>query len=55
MIGSFSVGKTNEKQTGHPINPCIAAGTIESLARKAVRSGQGWLCAPANPLGLSSA
>ncbi|TWT84865.1 hypothetical protein CA13_63460 [Planctomycetes bacterium CA13] len=31
-----------------------AAGTPESLAREAVRCGQGWLCAPENPLGLSS-
>ena len=32
-----------------------AAGTPESLAREAVRSGQGWLCARENPLGLGSA
>ncbi|MFG0289602.1 MAG: hypothetical protein ACF8CQ_15590, partial [Rhodopirellula sp. JB044] len=31
-----------------------AAGTPESLAREAIRTGQRWLCAPENPLGLSS-
>ena len=30
-----------------------AAGTPESLAGEAIRRGQGWLCAPENPLGLS--
>lgn len=30
-----------------------AAGTPESLAREAIRSGQRWLCAPENPLGMS--
>ncbi len=30
-----------------------AAGTSESLAGEAIRRGQGWLCAPENPLGLS--
>ena len=30
-----------------------AAGTPESLAGEAVRRGQGWLCAPENPLGLT--
>ena len=28
-----------------------AAGTPESLAQEAIRRGQGWLCAPENPLG----
>ena len=32
-----------------------AAGTPESLVREAIRQGQGWLCAPANPLGASAA
>jgi len=32
-----------------------AAGTPESLAREAIRRGQGWLCAPDNPLGLPTA
>lgn len=32
-----------------------AAGTPESLAQEAIRSGQQWLCARENPLGLSSA
>jgi hypothetical protein len=31
-----------------------AAGTPESLAQEAIRTGQRWLCAPANPLGLST-
>jgi REP element-mobilizing transposase RayT len=31
-----------------------AAGTPESLAQEAIRSGQRWVCAPENPLGLSS-
>ncbi|TWT84858.1 hypothetical protein CA13_63390 [Planctomycetes bacterium CA13] len=31
-----------------------AAGTPESLAREAVRCGQGWLCAPEKLLGLAS-
>lgn len=31
-----------------------AAGTPESLAKEAIRRGQGWLCARDNPLGLSS-
>lgn len=31
-----------------------AAGTPENLAREAVRTGQKWLCAPENPLGMSS-
>jgi hypothetical protein len=31
-----------------------AAGTPENLAREALRTGQRWLCAPENPLGLSS-
>tara|TARA_R110002049_G_scaffold72490_7_gene187563 strand:+ start:147841 stop:148746 length:906 start_codon:yes stop_codon:yes gene_type:complete len=32
-----------------------AAGTPESLAGEAIRRNQSWLCAPENPLGLSSA
>ena len=32
-----------------------AAGTPESLAHEAIRRGQGWLCAPENPLGASPA
>ena len=28
------------------------AGTPENLAKEACRRGQGWLCAPANPLGM---
>ncbi len=31
-----------------------AAGTPESLAQQAIRSGQRWLCAPENPLGMST-
>ncbi len=31
-----------------------AAGTPESLAQEAIRSGQRWLCAPDNPLGMSA-
>ena len=31
-----------------------AAGTPESLAGEAIRRGQHWLCAPDNPLGMSS-
>jgi hypothetical protein len=31
-----------------------AAGTPESLAQEAMRTGQRWLCALDNPLGLSS-
>ena len=31
-----------------------AAGTPQSLAGEAIRRGQHWLCAPENPLGLSS-
>ncbi len=31
-----------------------AAGTPESLAQEALRSGQRWLCAPENPLGMST-
>jgi REP element-mobilizing transposase RayT len=31
-----------------------AAGTPENLAREAVRCGQGWMCAPENPLGMSA-
>jgi REP element-mobilizing transposase RayT len=32
-----------------------AAGTPESLAHEAIRRGQGWLCAPENPLGATAA
>ena len=31
-----------------------AAGTPESLAQEAIRTGQRWLCAPENPLGMSA-
>ncbi|WP_413431585.1 transposase [Crateriforma spongiae] len=31
-----------------------AAGTPESLAAEAIRTGQRWMCAPENPLGLSA-
>ncbi|WP_246112781.1 hypothetical protein [Allorhodopirellula solitaria] len=31
-----------------------AAGSPEHLAEEAVRRDQNWLCAPGNPLGLSS-
>ncbi|TWU59470.1 hypothetical protein Poly51_22580 [Rubripirellula tenax] len=31
-----------------------AAGTPESLAQEAIRSGQRWICARENPLGMST-